>query len=125
MTHSQDQIQEGSSLFFEGRAWFDKSGGNTYHSVRIWVNGDIVAIVPLTYGYENAYQSSAISKLVELGYLPEILETNGIEARAEEFPLFRLEKILGITIYSVLSYGKKSELWRAEQATKLTAGKVA
>ena len=113
MTNSQDQIQEGSSLFFEGRAWFDKSGGNTYHSVRIWLNGDIVAVVPFTYGYENMYQYSATRKLVELGYLPEVLPSGfGEDRRAEDMPIWQIGRILGITVYSVLSYGKKSELFK-------------
>jgi len=108
MTNSQDQIAEGSSVFFEGRAWFDKANGNTYHSVRIWIDGDVVAIVPLTYGYENAYQSSAISKLVELGYLPEFLDNR----KTREYPIWQIDRWAKINTYSVLTYGKKSELWK-------------
>lgn len=111
------QIEKGSSLFFEGRAWFDKSGGNTYHSVRIWVNGEIVAVVPFTYGYENMYQSSAVSKLVEMGYLPEKLcLTIGVVRETREYPLFQIKRILGLNIYSVLHYGKKSEMWKEYNA---------
>ena len=108
MTNSHDLIRRGSSLFFEGRAWLDKSGGNTYHSVRIWLNGSIVAIVPFRYGYENAYQVSAVDKLVELGYLPEELEGRA----TREYPVWQIARKLEIVLYSVLSYGNKSELFR-------------
>jgi hypothetical protein len=104
-----EQLTKGSSVFLEGRAWFDNSGGNTYHSVRIWVNGEIVSVIGLTYGYENAYQTTAITKLVELGYLPNTLGNN---RETREYPTWQIERILEISIYSVLVYGKKSELWK-------------
>jgi len=100
--------QDKDSLFFEGRAWFDKTYGNTYHSVRIWLNGEILAIIPIRYGYENAYQASAVSKLVELGYLPEELENRA----TREYPVWQISKKLGISVYSVLGYGKKAELFK-------------
>jgi hypothetical protein len=103
-----EQLEKGASVFLEGRAWFDKSGGNTYHSVRVWVNGEIVGIVPMTYGYENMYQVSAIAKLVELGYLPKTLG----DRETREYPTWQISKNLGLDIYSVLAYGKKSELWK-------------
>ena len=108
MITRQPQVQAGDSLFLEGRAWFDKLNGNTYHSVRIWLNGEILDIVPFTYGYENAYQQTAITKLVELGYLPEFLG----ERATREFPVWQISAKLEISVYSVLVYGKKSELWK-------------
>jgi hypothetical protein len=30
------------SLFIEGRLWFDKTGGNTYHAVKIEANGKVI-----------------------------------------------------------------------------------
>ncbi len=113
-TKAENFLEPGASLFFEGRAWFDKMYGNTYHSVRIWVNGDIVAVVPMRYGYENAYQTSSIETLVELGYLPEFLSnTTGPGRPTREYPTWQIRNMLGITIYSSLAYGKKSELFKA------------
>jgi hypothetical protein len=110
---TEKTLEPGASLFFEGRAWFDKTGGNTYHSVRIWVNGQIVAVVPMRYGYDNAYQVSAIEQLVELGYLPKALTDIGAEFPTREYPTWRISKILGITIYSSLAYGNKGQLFKA------------
>jgi hypothetical protein len=110
---AENFLEPGASLFFEGRAWFDKTGGNVYHSVRIWVNGDIVAVVPMRYGYENAYHMTAVQQLFELGYLPETLTDIGATRPTREYPTWRIEKILGITIYSSLTFGKKNELFKA------------
>jgi hypothetical protein len=115
-TKAENFLEPGASLFFEGRAWWDKSGGNVYHSVRVWVNGQIVAIVPMRYGYENAYHVSAVERLVQLGYLPEWLsDTTGPGRPTREYPTWRIEKILDITIYSSLTFGKKSELFKAAE----------
>jgi hypothetical protein len=112
MSKDYEQVAKGSSLFFEGRAWFDKINGNTYHSVRIWINGEVMAVVPMRYGYENAYQASAVEELVELGLLPETLFQHGSDRATREYPLWQIARILELTVYSVLSYGKKSELFK-------------
>jgi len=109
-----EQVKEGSSLFFEGRAWYDKDGGNVYHSVRIWINGQVIAIVPKRYGYENAYQVSAIEKLTELGYFPETLFQHGADRPTRDYPIWQINRILGIVTYSVLGFGKKSELFKGD-----------
>jgi len=111
-TKDYPQVTSGTSLFLEGRAWHDNTGGNTYHSVRIWVNGSVVAIVPFRYGYENAYQVSAIDKLIELGYLPETLFQHGSERPTRDYPIWQIDRHLETVTYSVLTYGKKSELFK-------------
>lgn len=51
------------SIFIETREWFDRSGGNTYFSTRIWVNGEIVGITPTTYGYDSSHIYVALEAL--------------------------------------------------------------
>ena len=58
------------SIFIESRSWFDKSGGNSYFSNRIWVNGRIALSTPLRYGYDTAYISDALLEL----YNAELIE---------------------------------------------------
>jgi hypothetical protein len=111
-TKDYEQIEEGSSLFFEGRAWYDKTNGNTYHSVRIWINGKVMAIVPRRYGYENAYQVSAIETLIQLGLLPETLFQHGADRPTRDYPLWQIDRHLKTVTYSVLTYGKRSELFK-------------
>lgn len=112
MCENTKTVESGTSLFFEGRAWLDKSAGNTYHSVRIWINGEIVEIVPLRYGYEEAYKTSAVEALVQLGYLPPTLFQHGEDRPTRDFPIWQIDRHLGTVTYSTLTYGKKSELWK-------------
>jgi len=88
-----------NSLFIEGRLWFDKVNGNTYFSNRVWVDGKIVFIMPMEYGYETQYEHRALEELKNRGY---INSTTRWELRDEQ----------GIAFYSVATYGKKSELFK-------------
>lgn len=36
------------------REWFDKVNGNTYQSVKVFVDGETVAVLPLEYGHGDA-----------------------------------------------------------------------
>ncbi len=47
------------SITIVGRRWFEKTNGNTYHSVEIWVNGQQVKYLPFQYGYELQYRQTA------------------------------------------------------------------
>lgn len=88
------------SLFIEGRAWFDKTGGNTYHSVRIWANGEIIGQVGMTYGYDDHYKQTALEFLKKFSLVSE-----------ETTQLWHLKRN-GVSVYSVLTYGKKCELFK-------------
>lgn len=91
------------SLFVEGREWFDKSGGNSYFSARIWVDGGQVAILTFQYGYGDQYLYEAGRKLVELGYLPQESENRGLWSIAQE---------LGFDFYSAKSESKKADMFK-------------
>lgn len=55
------------TLKIEGKRWFQRSYGNTYHVVRVVVNNEVL-ISEITYGYENAYLQSAAQLLKENNY---------------------------------------------------------
>lgn len=59
------------SIFIEAREWFDKSGGNSYWSAQIQVDGQLVITIPMTYGYESAYITGSLQALQEAGYIPK------------------------------------------------------
>lgn len=48
-----------SAIRIEGRRWFQRAYGNTYHSVRIRVDGEVVATVGPCYGYGDQYETTA------------------------------------------------------------------
>ena len=56
------------SVFVDARLWVDKSGGNTYHAARVWVDGKCAGVAKFQFGYEYAYLESALETLRELGY---------------------------------------------------------
>ena len=90
-----------SSIFIEGRLWFDKVNGNTYFSNRIWINGSVVYEMPMEYGYEEMYVQRAIAYLHERGYFA-----------TEKVPsVWEIRDEMGIHFYKVATYGKKSELF--------------
>ena len=43
------------SYHIEGRRWFQKTYGNTYHSVRIFKDDKQVAYIPFIYGYGEQF----------------------------------------------------------------------
>lgn len=82
MTTTKRAVPELRSLFINGRLWWDKSGGNTYHSVSIWANGKWLFDIGLTYGYGDQYLQTALEALKkwglvseDVGYLGELRET--------------------------------------------------
>ena len=89
------------SLFIEGRLWFDKINGNTYFSNRVWINGKVTFEMPMEYGYDLQYLHRAIQLLQEWGYFKEGKTPSVWEIRDE----------MGIHIYHVATYGKKSDLF--------------
>ena len=59
-----------TALHISGRRWFDRVNGNTYHSARVFADGELVVVVPFQYGYDDAYRDSAMVAMVEAGVLP-------------------------------------------------------
>jgi hypothetical protein len=87
-----------NSVFIEARLWFDKTYGNTYHSVRVEANGLSVGQVGLTYGYGEQYLQTALDYLKRIGLVSESVRH-----------LRELERG-GVVVYIAASNRKKSEL---------------
>lgn len=51
-----------------GRRWFQKSYGNTYHTVTIYKDGEQVAYLGPTYGYDDHYLQTAVDWLRKKGH---------------------------------------------------------
>ncbi len=71
----RDQLIEDSapitprkSLHIEGRRWFRRGPGNTYHTARIFVDGQHVHTTPILYGYGDQFLQSAAAWLVQNGF---------------------------------------------------------
>jgi hypothetical protein len=90
-----------NSVFIEARLWFDKTYGNTYHSVRIEANGLSVGQVPMTYGYGQHYEQTALDYLKKVGLVSQDLRYLGDLKRN------------GVIVYIAASNRKKSDLHKA------------
>lgn len=65
------------------RRWFQKTYGNTYHAVKVYVNDEIL-IKDFCYGYGNQYLQTAIELLKEAGYnINTFSDLRSIEGFAE------------------------------------------
>lgn len=57
-------------LTMVGRRWFDRTYGNTYHTVKILINGESVYTSPITYGYDDCFLQTGYEWLRGNLYLP-------------------------------------------------------
>lgn len=54
---------------FWAKEWFQKSGGNSYFVVKVYVNDKIVGTSQVRYGYGSAYEEEGMKILKKAGYL--------------------------------------------------------
>jgi hypothetical protein len=101
------------SVFIEAREWFDKVNGNSYFSARIWVDGEVVGVLPFQYGYGNQHEYEAQRWLISEGYLlQESGRLRGLWSLAEE---------AGFDYYSVKSFTTKREMFKPSTYAKVGA----
>lgn len=58
------EIKAGDTIVISAKRWFDKTYGNTYHSVRVYLNDKELGFIPFEYGYESHYLQTA-KKILE------------------------------------------------------------
>lgn len=54
------KLKKSDVVLVQGRRWFDKVNGNTYHSATVYVNNEEVAREPFQYGYGDSYQYTGL-----------------------------------------------------------------
>jgi len=86
------------SMHIEGRRWFERTNGNTYHSVRIFIEGEIIT-VPFTYGYGDQYLQTALEELRSQLLIPD----------DKSYGILYVRETLGAS-YSVIDVGRKKDL---------------
>ncbi len=79
-----------NSVFVEAKEWFDKTGGNSYFSARVEIDGKEVARLPFQYGYGSHYEYQALRELQEKELVP-----------AEVRSLWGLTE-LGVSVYKTI-----------------------
>ena len=108
MQTNKKAIPELRSLYINGRLWFDKSGGNTYHAVSISANGKWLIDIGMTYGYGDQYLQTALDWLKKFGLVNE--EVRSIYDLRETLDLYTSCKdTLKKNLYTDSIKGKKVE----------------
>lgn len=92
------------SITVIGRKWFDSANGNTYHTTRVLVNGEVFGTSEMQYGYGDHYIQSA-AEMIKGIVKREYHESSHIH----ESLRLACER-LGIAYHAEAHYGKKSDL---------------
>jgi hypothetical protein len=57
------KLHKDDTILIEGRRWFDRINGNTYHSATVYVNNEIIGREPFEYGYGDQYKQTGYALL--------------------------------------------------------------
>ena len=57
-------------IIIKARRWFDRTYGNTYHSVQVFDDAKLIGEIPFEYGYGDSYIQTAFEILSAAGYYP-------------------------------------------------------
>jgi len=57
-------------IIIDAKRWFQTLYGNTYHSVRVYIDSKLIGECLFTYGYGEQYLQSAFDILAENGIFP-------------------------------------------------------
>jgi len=66
---NENRLKNANVLEISGLRWFQRSYGNTYHTVQIRIDGETVFTSECTYGYGSGYMQTAMEWLESNGYL--------------------------------------------------------
>jgi hypothetical protein len=85
-----------------GKRWFQKSYGNTYHAVRVYVNDELIGASKIAYGYGDSYLQTAEEVLKKAGYLK-------LKNQSQSLSSYCREKKINLKYYAN-DVSKESEL---------------
>ena len=90
----------------EGRRWFQSLYGNTYHSVRVFKDGELIIYIPHEYGYGEQFIETALQEMEERKFIePRNVRQHGGKEGGRLF----LRETLNSS-YSVIDVQRKRDL---------------
>jgi len=115
-TAGKKTLKKGDNIQILGKRWFERTNGNTYHSVDVYVNNEFVGRQPYSYGYGDQYVQSGIEILREHYNFPG-------KFKDEKYPSMYALKEYGINILqNVSDVSRKKDL--AKGGTMKKGGKT-
>ncbi len=102
---NKKKLPKKATITVIGRRWFERVNGNTYHSVEVYVNGELIERIPFTYGYGSMYMQNA-GEIIDKNFITPLkkYEHGGIE------PLWKLKQYGYTIIDSVTDVERKKDL---------------
>lgn len=64
-----DALDTISSIFLDTREWYDKTGGNSYFSSRVYFDGELETTFSFQYGYDTMHEQRLREYLEEIGLI--------------------------------------------------------
>lgn len=84
-----------------GKRWFQKTYGNTYHSVKVFYNGEFLGENVYSYGYGDSYLQTAFG----------IIKSKGFFQGENYFPWAKIDADDSISVvYQVIDVQRKKDL---------------
>ena len=71
------EMKPARRLEIEGRLWFQKTYGNTYHRVRVFLDGEFLGRSDVEYGYGQQFAYTGIKLALKSARIPAFLEKEG------------------------------------------------
>lgn len=71
------------TLRLMGRRWFSRTHGNTYHTVRVFLDDELLGESPIQYGYGDQYEQTGLEIALANSDLPPKEEREAIWQWAE------------------------------------------
>ena len=78
------------------RRWFERTNGNTYHSVAVVVDGELEGVAPFTYGYGRQYAHTALEILEGSDRLASIELSRPLSYQLEERGILYFEDVVEV-----------------------------
>lgn len=95
-------LKKGDSIQILGKRWFERTNGNTYHSVDVYVNNEFVGRDDFSYGYGDQYLETGTKILKQHYNLPKGMD--------EHTRIWGLEECGIKVLYNVSDVARKKDL---------------
>lgn len=90
-----------------GRRWFEKVNGNTYHSVEVYKDGELLQREAFDYGYGDHYQQCALNIIKNKALVLKEFEVPELETIHS---LWQLKNLGHTLVTSVTDVSRKRDL---------------
>ncbi len=110
------------TLAVQGMEWFDSVNGNSYCSVRVHWEDELIAVAPFQYGYGDFYEQAASEELTDWF---ESMGIDSVYSNGMTRPLWQIAQDAGFRLDTHIATGRgrrEVEAWGKNMIEILTEG---